>query len=50
VPDWRCVPVGAFAGLIFVVEAADAAVENAMTAANGIARSKKIRRNTIVSS
>ena len=45
VPAWKWVPVGAAAGLIVVV--ADAAAENAMTAANGTARMKRIRRNTI---
>jgi hypothetical protein len=45
VPAWKWVPVGAAAGLIVVV--ADAAAENAMTAANGTARRKRIRRNTI---
>jgi hypothetical protein len=49
VPVWRCVPVGAFAGLIFVTIAADAAVENAMTAASGATERKRIRRNTFVS-
>jgi hypothetical protein len=33
-----------------VVEVADAAAENAMTAANGTVKRKRIRRNTIVSS
>src|SRR6266516_2856433 len=49
VPCWKWVPVGAFAGLIVVVEVADAAAENAMTAANGTVKRKRIRRNTIVS-
>ena len=48
VPAEKWVPVGAAAGLIVV--AADAAAENAMTAANGIVKRKRIRRNTIVSS
>ena len=48
VPAEKWVPVGAFAGLIVV--AADAAAENAMTAANGTVKRKRIRRNTIVSS
>jgi hypothetical protein len=50
VPDWRCVPVGAFAGLIFVVIAADAAVENVMTAANGTVKMNRIRRSIFASS
>jgi hypothetical protein len=50
VPVWTCVPVGAFAGLNVVVDVAEAAVENAMTAANGAVSRKRIRRNTIVSS
>jgi hypothetical protein len=49
-PVWTCVPVGAFAGLNVVVDVAEAAVENAMTAANGAVSRKRIRRNTIVSS
>src|SRR5215469_1761797 len=48
VPAEKWVPVGAFAGLIVV--AADAAAENAMTAANGTVKRKRILRNTIVSS
>jgi len=50
VPAEKWVPVGAAAGLIVVVVAADAAAENAMTAANGTVKRKRIRRNTIVSS
>jgi len=50
VPAEKWVPVGAFAGLMVVVEVADAAAENAMTAANGTVKRKRIRRNTIVSS
>jgi hypothetical protein len=49
VPVWRCVPVGAFAGLIVVVEVAHAAVENPMTTASGAIKRKRIRRNTFVS-
>jgi len=48
VPAEKWVPVGAAAGLIVV--AADAAAENAMTAANGTVKRKRIRRITIVSS
>jgi len=48
VPAEKWVPVGAAAGLIVV--AADAAAENAMTAAHGTVKRKRIRRNTIVSS
>jgi hypothetical protein len=46
----KWVPVGAFAGLMVVVEVADAAAENAMSAANGTVKRKRIRRITIVSS
>jgi hypothetical protein len=58
VPDVRCELPGAFAELklplvgVYVPGAtlAQAAVENAMTAANGTAKMKRIRRNTVVSS
>jgi hypothetical protein len=50
VPVWRCVPVGAFAGLMVVVEVADAAVANPMITASGAIKRKRIRRNTFVSS
>jgi hypothetical protein len=57
-PDVRCELPGAFAGLklpavgVYVPGAtlARAAVENAMSAANGSIKMKRIRRNTIVSS
>jgi hypothetical protein len=48
VPVWTCVPVGAFAGLNTVP--ADAAAENAMTAASGAIKIKRIRRNMVASS
>jgi hypothetical protein len=48
VPLWTCVPCGAFAGLTTVP--ADAAAENAMTAASGVVKMKRIRRNMGASS
>jgi len=58
VPDARCELPGAFAELklpgagVYVPGAtlAHAAAENAMSAANGTAKMKRIRRNMIVSS